>query len=169
MSSKHETENGEVNVYSTVPKHWVSSDSRYLLYPPTAEFPNHPPSTWNEKMFSTNIFPKSTWMEYDICKIFNEKNCRMFPLLKWNFFYVIYFIYILPLVGLVKANKKARELQCGLVDPSKFFDSDQNLGRRKEGSVRSLRQLASQNKHGRMNCYYLSFFCVFLCFFSYRE
>jgi hypothetical protein len=82
VSSKHETENGEVNVYSTVPKHWVSSDSRYLLYPPTAEFPNHPPSTWNEKMFSTNIFPKSTWMEYDICKIFNEKNCRMFPLLK---------------------------------------------------------------------------------------
>jgi hypothetical protein len=82
-----------------------------------------------------------------------------------KFFYVVYFIYILSLAGLLKVNKKARELQSGLVDPSQFFYSDLNLGRRKEETVRSLRKLASQNKPGRMNYYCLSFvFCILIFF-----
>jgi hypothetical protein len=49
-------------------------------------------------------------------------------------------------VGLVKASKKATALQRGETDASQWFDSDANLGRAKEGEIRSLRTRNLQQK-----------------------
>lgn len=75
LCTKQTTENGEINVYSAIPKQWISSNFKSLLYPPN-EAVGFDPSTWNEKLFSRNIWPMSSWMEYDVDKIFNEDNCR---------------------------------------------------------------------------------------------
>ncbi|KAK4003599.1 hypothetical protein OUZ56_005356 [Daphnia magna] len=112
LCTKQTTENGEINVYSAIPKQWISSNFKSLLYP-TNEAVGFDPSTWNEKIFSRNIWPMSSWIEYDVDKIFNEDNC----------------LYLL------KAAKKARDLQNGTVLPENWFDSDKNLGRSKNGII----------------------------------
>ncbi|KAK4030785.1 hypothetical protein OUZ56_024124 [Daphnia magna] len=118
LCTKQTTENGEINVYSAIPKQWISSNFKSLLYPPN-EAVGFDPSTWNEKLFNRNIWPMSSWMEYDVDKIFNEDNCPA---------------------------KKARDLQNGTVLPENWFDSDKNLGRSKNGDVRSLRRISNQQK-----------------------
>jgi hypothetical protein len=66
------TEDGEVAVYSVLPKTCLSSDLKCLLYPPSKEFQVKTPAVWNEKMFSKNIWPKTSWMEYDVAHVFNK-------------------------------------------------------------------------------------------------
>jgi hypothetical protein len=50
----------------------LSSDLKCLLYPPSKEFQVKTPAVWNEKMFSKNIWPKTSWMEYDVAHVFNK-------------------------------------------------------------------------------------------------
>ncbi|EFX80271.1 hypothetical protein DAPPUDRAFT_318815 [Daphnia pulex] len=69
-------------------------------------------------MFSKNIWPKTSWMEYDVAHVFNKTEET------W--------------LRLVKASKKATSLQRGDTNASQWFDSDANLGRAKDGESRSL-------------------------------
>ena len=66
------TEDGEVAVYSVLPKTCLSSDLKCLLYPPPENSQIKTPAVWNEKQFSKHIWPKTSWMEYDVAHVFNK-------------------------------------------------------------------------------------------------
>lgn len=80
-------ENGEqqelITVFSMVPSSWVSSDLRNMLYPqPNFTVGGKQPSDWGEKTFKRHQCPLTSWIEYDIQKIFNPEkpgnNVRLF-------------------------------------------------------------------------------------------
>lgn len=64
-------------------------------------------------------------------------------------------------VYLLKAAKKARDLQNGTVLPENWFDSDKNLGRSKNGDIRSLRRISNQQKRSIGNNMF-SFFLIII-------
>ena len=68
----HSGEHGNLKIYSAVPKQWVSSDLKNLLYPIISEEPMSQPKYWNERIFTDNIWPQENWMEYDVDCVFNK-------------------------------------------------------------------------------------------------
>ena len=167
VSTLQTTEYGDIQVFSVIPKPWLSPDFKCLLYPPKSNLPIDNPALWSEKHFSRNIWPKTSWMEYDVDVVFNSTDdtlrkstvCFTLRFHKINFLHCVHHL----LVRFLKASSKATALQRGEMDASQWFDSDQHLGRAKEGTTRSLRTITLQKKRALSGtiCYFVLYLFSF--------
>ncbi|XP_057365079.1 uncharacterized protein LOC130692668 isoform X2 [Daphnia carinata] len=68
-------DNNLLCLYSFVTRYWLSTDHKFLLYPPcTTSEGNLNPACWGEKTFERFHHPFNTWLEYDVHNIMNPEN-----------------------------------------------------------------------------------------------
>jgi hypothetical protein len=79
---------GEIQMFSVIPKTmavtWfqmsimnvikIVIQNQSKIYPPKCNLPIDNPALWNEKHFSRNIWPKTSWMKYDVDIVINSNN-----------------------------------------------------------------------------------------------